>query len=176
MGKTVLIFISLLSVVIMTSGCDFFRRVAGRPTSEEIEAKAEALESRRQANARAKEKARLDSIAAVRKHEADSVMAMDTLSRNGYKIMNTSKFGGLAVSDLPGKYYIIVGSFTKMDNALRCSQKYSERGYDAQVIALRNGYNVVGVCQTDDVVELLSSLKALRRQSFCPPQVWILTN
>jgi hypothetical protein len=173
--KFLRIILLLALAAFMATGCDFFRRVAGRPTSSEIEAKAEAIEARRIEKEKARQKAIRDSIAAVRKHEADSVAAMDTLKMKGYKMMATANFGGLAVADLPSRYYIIVGSFTNMDNALRCSQKYSERGYEAEVIALKNGYNVVGVCKTDDLVQLYQSLKELKRQAFCPPQVWILT-
>jgi hypothetical protein len=173
--KFLRIILLLALAAFMATSCDFFRRVAGRPTSSEIEAKAEAIEARRIEKEKERQKAIQDSIAAVRKHEADSVAAMDTLKMKGYKMMATASFGGLAVADLPSRYYIIVGSFTNMDNALRCSQKYSERGYDAEVIALKNGYNVVGVCKTDDLVQLYQSLKELKRQAFCPPQVWILT-
>ncbi len=165
----------LALAALMATGCDFFRKVAGRPTSREIEAKAEAIAARKAEAEKARQKAIRDSIAAVRKHEADSVAALDTMKMNGYKMMATSNFGGLAVADLPCRYYIIVGSFSNMDNALRCSQTFSEKGYDAEVIALKNGYNVVGVCKTNDAVQLYQSLKELKRQAFCPPQVWILT-
>lgn len=176
MKKSVLTILLMLSIAMMVTGCDFFRKVAGRPTSKEIEAKAEAIEMRREKAEKAREKAVQDSIAAVRKHEADSAAAMDSLRREGLRMMNTSKFGGLSVADLPSRYYIIVGSFTNFNNAQRCSQVYADRGYDAEIIALRNGYNVVGICKTDDVVELRKSLRKLKRQEFCPSQVWILTN
>jgi len=167
--------ISLLALAaLMATGCDFFRKVAGRPTSKEIEAKAEAIASRKAEAEKARQEAIRDSIADARKREADSA-ALDTLKKDGYNIMPTSHFGGLTVADLPCKYYIIVGSFANMDNALRCSQTYSEKGYDSEVIALKNGYNVVGVCKTNDAVQLYQSLKELKRQAFCPPQVWILT-
>lgn len=156
---------------LIATGCDFLRKVAGRPTSQEIEAMA----ARNAEAEKARQEAVRDSIAAVRKHEADSVAALDTMKMNGYKMMTTSNFGGLAVADLPFRYYIIVGSFSNMDNAMRCSQTYSGRGYDAEIIALKNGYNVVGVCKTNDAAQLCQSLKELKRQAFCPPQVWILT-
>lgn len=165
----------LALAALMATGCDFFRKVAGRPTSQEIEAKAEAMAARKAEAEKVRQEAIRDSIAAVRKHEADSVAALDTMKMNGYKMMATSNFGGLAVADLPCKYYIIVGSFSNMDNAMRCSQTYSKNGYDAEIIALKNGYNVVGVCKTNDAVQLYQSLKELKRQAFCPPQVWILT-
>lgn len=176
MRRLILILSVLLSVAILATGCDFMRRVAGRPTAAEVQAKADTIEARRVAKERAIEKARRDSIAAVEKHRADSVLAADSLRRKGLRIMNTQKFGGPAIADLQNSYYIIVGSFTNFDNAQRCSQAYSDRGYDAQIIPLKNGYNVVGVCGTNDIVELNKSLGALRRQSFCPPKVWILTN
>ena len=46
MTRRFLILVALLSVTMVVTGCDFFRVLAGRPTSKEIEAKrAEILRS-----------------------------------------------------------------------------------------------------------------------------------
>ena len=58
----------------------------------------------------------------------------------------------------------------------RFGQRLSENGFPAEVIPFRNGYHAVGVCSTDDVVEMYRSLQRLKRQAFCPKNVWILTN
>ena len=62
MMKTVLKTAVLAAAVLLAGGCDFFRGLAGRPTSADIEAKREVI-----ARAEAAQKARLDSLAAVEK-------------------------------------------------------------------------------------------------------------
>ena len=65
------------------TGCDFFRTVAGRPTSSELEAKRVTVALREQAEreAQAREKAVRDSIAAAEKHVSDSTAAESFLRR-----------------------------------------------------------------------------------------------
>ena len=53
-------------VAFMATGCDFFRRLAGRPDSEWIEAKAESIRKDEEAL-----RARQDSLEAARKAVAD---------------------------------------------------------------------------------------------------------
>jgi len=166
------VLVLMLSVALLASGCDFLRSLAGRPTSAQIEAKAEAIA----ADKAAREQARLDSIAAARKHEADSIAAMDSLAKEGRKIMGPERYGGLTVAELSAKYYIIVGAFSNLGNAQRYSQRFTDKGYPAEIIAFKNGYNVVGVCKTNNIAEAYKSLKELRKLPFCPPQVWILSN
>ena len=43
MRKVLQIAVVLLSVAMMATGCDFFRMLAGRPTSKDIEAKREKI-------------------------------------------------------------------------------------------------------------------------------------
>ena len=55
------VLISLALCSVMLSGCDFFRGLAGRPLSSEIEAKREKIELA----LREKEQRRLDSLARI---------------------------------------------------------------------------------------------------------------
>ena len=59
----------------MLSGCDFFRGLAGRPLSSEIEAKREKIELA----LREKEQRRLDSLARISKIESDRLRSAETL-------------------------------------------------------------------------------------------------
>lgn len=71
---------AFLTIAIMTlvatavTGCDFFRRLAGRPDSEWIEAKAEAIRQEEEAL-----RIRQDSLERARKAEADSLAAADSV-------------------------------------------------------------------------------------------------
>ena len=119
--------------------------------------------------------ARLDSLERVRAYRADSAAVMDSLQQGKERLLGPARFGGLAVADLPSRYYIIVGAFSVWDNASRFCQQMTDKGYPAEIIAFRNGYHAVGVCRTDDVVEIYRSLKELKRQPFCPANIWILS-
>lgn len=71
---------AFLTIAVMTlvatavTGCDFFRRLAGRPDSEWIEAKAEAIRQEEEAL-----RIRQDSLERARKAEADSLAAADSV-------------------------------------------------------------------------------------------------
>lgn len=172
MYKTCKILILAAVVAMLATGCDFFRKLAGRPTSEDIAAKVERI----RAEAQAREEARLDSLRKVEKHRADSIAAMDSIRKEGQRMMPVERLGGLTVASLPARYYLIVGAFADMGNAERYSDQFSEHGYPAEIIAFRNGYNAVAVGKTNDITELYASLQQLKKQDFCPSNVWILTN
>ncbi len=159
-------------VAMLATGCDFFRRLAGRPTSADIAAKIERI----RAAVQACEAARLDSIRRVEQRRADSLAVLDSIQREGDRMWRPERLGGLTVASLPARYYLVVGAFASMDNAERFSDQLAQRGYPAEIIAFRNGYNAVAVCKTDDITEMYASLRQLKRQDFCPPNVWILTS
>ena len=66
-----------LAVMMTVTGCDFFRRLAGRPTSEYIEEKK--LEILRAEEAAARE--RLDSLQQEQQAVRDSIAALDSLKQ-----------------------------------------------------------------------------------------------
>ena len=67
-------------VAFMATGCDFFRRLAGRPDSEWIEAKAESIRKDEEAL-----RARQDSLEAARKAVADSLAAADSVRQANHR-------------------------------------------------------------------------------------------
>lgn len=168
---------SLLLVLALVSGCDFFRKVAGRPTSEEIRAKTEAMakvaEEHQARELEAKEKAVRDSLAKV-SYTIDSLAAREALK--GEKVMGPRGSGGLKDGVLCSKYCIIVGSFSNRTNAERLGKEISDKGYSMELVQFKNGYTAVGLCGTDDIVRIVRSLEEVRRQDFCPKGVWILAN
>ena len=67
-------------VAVFFTGCDTFRRLAGRPTSAEIEAKRKVIELAEAA----KHQARMDSLTRIEKQMADSLAVLDSLNgKNG---------------------------------------------------------------------------------------------
>ena len=92
MKKTYMLL--LVAVMFTVSGCDFFRKLAGRPTSDVIEAKRMEMLADIQKKEIREQEIR-DSIAAVQKAEQDSVETLQWLKDNGVMIIDASRFGGI---------------------------------------------------------------------------------
>jgi len=169
MKKAFQILVILLPVVMMATGCDFFRKLAGRPTSQDIAAKVEYIRAEEEAA-----QARRDSIEAVKKHEADSIAAMEIISKE--KVFTPEKFGGLAGETGKLRHYVILGAFASPANAERFAKDLTTKGYPAEAIPFKKGYTAVGVGGSDDVVAFCERLQEIKRQDFCPDAAWILEN
>ncbi len=149
---------TFLTIAVMTlvatavTGCDFFRRLAGRPDSEWIEAKAEAIRQEEEA-----QRIRLDSLEKARKAEADSLAAADSVRLANHRY----------------RFCVILGSFSSKENAERYVEEIAAKGYKCELLTFRNS-TAVGVCPTDDEAQAKKSLSELQRQDFCPNGAWIL--
>lgn len=165
-------FIILLVAMLSLTGCDFFRKLAGRPTSDEIEMKKLEIILAQEAV----ERARLDSLREAQRVVQDSIAALDSIKQQGGSILNPAKLGGLFATKLEARYYIIVGCFRQRTNAEILLNKVSEVGYSPALISFRNGMNAVGLCPVNTLPDALTSLKAVKEEPFCPKDVWILVN
>ncbi len=145
------IAVMILAATALT-GCDFFRRLAGRPDSEWIEAKAEII--RREAEF---QRVRQDSLEKARKAVADSIAAADSVRLANHRY----------------RFCIILGSFSSKENAERYVEEIAAKGYKGELLTFRNS-TAVGVCPTDDEAQAKKSLDELQRQDFCPKGAWIL--
>lgn len=158
----ILLFVSLLTF----SGCDMFRKLAGRPTSEDIEMKRLEIK---------KNRARLDSLDARRIMQADSLAMVDSVRQMSNVVRSISEFGGLMSGTLDTEYYIIVGSFMKKSNVERMKRNVEEAGYSCEIIKFRNGFTAVAV-KPSDASSVYITLKRIRKEPFCPDDVWVLVN
>ena len=149
---------TFLTIAVMTlvatavTGCHFFRRLAGRPDSEWIEAKAEAIRQEEEAL-----RIRQDSLERARKAEADSLAAADSVRLANHRY----------------RFCVILGSFSSKENAERYVEEIAAKGYKCELLTFRNS-TAVGVCPTDDEAQAKKSLSELQRQDFCPNGAWIL--
>lgn len=149
---------TFLTIAVMTlvatavTGCDFFRRLAGRPDSEWIEAKAEAIRQEEE-----ELRIRQDSLERARKAEADSLAAADSVRLANHRY----------------RFCVILGSFSSKENAERYVEEIAAKGYKCELLTFRNS-TAVGVCPTDDEAQAKKSLSELQRQDFCPNGAWIL--
>ena len=175
--KPHVLFSILTLAVLLTSGCDFIRTLAGRPTTQDLETKR--LTIQRQEEARLQ--ARLDSMEKAQQRMADSLAALeahllDSLSQARGTILNPSKLGGLYTTKLETRYCIIVGAFRTRAYAERKLKKCEEAGYTATIVSFRNGLLAIAVCPSDDLNVTLRKLRELRGKGICPNDGWTLVN
>jgi hypothetical protein len=171
-------FLLLGIVVVMVTGCDFFRVLAGRPTSVEIEERR--LEILRLQEV--EQQARLDSIKKEHQMMLDSIARLDSLAvldsirQTGGSVLNPSSLGGLFSTKLEARYYVIVGAFKSRDNAEKMLKRIEAQGYAPALISFRNGLNAVGVCPANNIKDAHKALIAVRKEKFCPVGAWVLVN
>lgn len=176
MKKTIILMLAL--VTIATSGCDFVRRIAGRPTAAQVE----EIHREKLLQEEALHQARMDSLKRVQQAMADSLAALeahllDSLSQAKGTIVNPSKLGGLFTTKLEAKYCIVVGAFRNRAYAERKLEACKKDGYSsASIISFRNGLLAVAVCPSNSLDQTLKTLKQLRGKGICPPDGWILIN
>ena len=167
------ILLALVALFVL-SGCDFMRKLAGRPTSEDIEIRrVEILRAEEAAL-----QARLDSLKQVeQKMISDSLNALDSIRQLGGSILNPASLGGLFATKLESRYYIIIGSFRTRSNAEALFNKTKSAGYTPALISFgKGGLIAVGVCPVNKLKDALEALGKVKQEEFCPNDVWILVN
>lgn len=172
--------IVLVLAGILVTGCDFFRFVAGRPTSKDLIAKQERLEKAK-AEEDSAHQARLEEARRLEQAMADSLakresFLMDSLSRKKGTVMSTARLGGVSSTSLEAKYYIVVGAFRNRSYADRKMVKCLAAGFPATIVTFRSGMNAVALCPSDNLSDVLKAKKELKKSDVCPPDVWILVN
>lgn len=172
MKSKYLVFSSLVLVSCLFSGCDMLRSLAGRPTSKDIGVlRIEIIQEE------TKKKVEADSLLAVQKQredEAASAAALDTLKSLRGNVLRKASTLGVDLSGIEGHYNIILGAFKDEANAEKFASRVSDAGYRAGIIPFRNSLKAVGVGSTDDPKAIYDCLNKVRKESFCPGEVWIL--
>ena len=172
-----------LSVVIISAflltGCDFFRTLAGRPTSKDIDAKQLTALLAEKAELEAAHKsleAKYEMISNELQAFKDSLNALDSISQYGGTVLNPTTLGGLFSTKLEARYYVIVGAFKYRSNAEALLKTAQKSGYKPALISFRNGRMAVGLCPSNNIKEAFEGLKRVKQESFCPSDVWVLRN
>ena len=177
----------LLLTLVALSGCDFFRKVAGRPTSSDIQEKKILVEQDKADKlAKAQEQARLDSLAEVKFRLAlaeetlkqDSLAALKALYDQNCMLYNLQSLKGLASGELSHRYYIVMGSFKEEENADKLLSKVEKKdsSLEPQKIHFRNRMIAVGVCPSNKLTEVVEVLGDVKEYPFCPKDAWVLVN
>ena len=170
----------LFAAMLVLSGCDFFRVIAGRPTSKDIDRKRVEIMKAEEAALQA----RLDSIARAeadaRKAVEDSLAAAAFIAENKIIFHNVSRLGGLAKDGLEDtsdgvRYRVILGSFRDRNNAETLIRKVADAGdFSPHMLTLRSGMIAVAACPSDRLQNAVLGLKELKTTPTCPPDAWIL--
>ena len=160
MKKLFPVITALIAASLSVTGCDFFRALAGRPTSRDIEAKRELM--------KADSVRRADSIALVQAAAA----ASDTVVKDTAQA--TAEKAETAVKPAKKRFYVILGAFSSRENAERYARKIKGLGYEPEFFGFTEGRTAVGIGGTDDGEEAKAFMKELKRQDFCPAGIWIL--
>ncbi len=169
--KKYIIFLAIASMFTLT-GCDFFRKMAGRPTGEELEAmRIEKLRVEEQ-----RLKADIAALEKERQAVMDSIEALKLIRQQEGTLLNPSALGGLFTTRLEARYCVIVGAFRSRVNAERLHKTVSDRGYSPSLINFRNGMTAVGICPVNSLQEAMAAVRKVRSEAFCPDDVWILAN
>ena len=193
MRKLIQTVLILLPVALTVTGCDFFRRLAGRPTSDQIAAMAEAIrleESARIADSLRRAVADTSAAQVAESQEAPAVAPAPaaTVPATPAPTPAATVPAATAVQTAPAatpepvapappddlkRFYIVMASFGKVSNARNYAATLEAKGYPATILK-RGGYQVVAVCGTDDEAAVNKSFDEIRRQDFCPQGVWII--
>lgn len=175
MKHRIIVFSLLILSVCLVSGCDMFRSLAGRPTSEDLAGMRLELAARETA-----ELARKDSLEKVQARIQDSLLqaaAMDSLRQFRGLLRDPSRLGGFSSSFTPGhKFYAVIGSFKDRSNAERLLSRINDAGFPGELIPFRSGMTSVGACPSDRPAEFLEMLGRIKADPACPNDFWILVN
>lgn len=179
MKKLIQTVLILIPVALAATGCDFFRKLAGRPTSDQIAAMAEAIrleesvriaDSLRKALAEPQE----DSAATAPAPATPAAQAASTPTASSPVTAATTPAAAAPApaGDLK-RFYVVMASFGNSANANKYASILEAKGYPATILK-RGSYQVVAVCGTDDEAAIKQSFDEIRRQDFCPQGVWII--
>lgn len=166
-GTVVLVF---LSAALIVSGCDFMRKVAGRPTSSDLQAMVAAREQEEARAARALQERQQREREL--QYQADSLLAVQTME--GIVMNRLSDLNVRVTTELPAKYNVVLGAFSDASNADNLISRLKEAGYEASAMRYRSGKTAVLACCTDSFVELGKSFASLQKENYCPKDVWVI--
>ena len=163
MTRKFLILVILLSVSVMVTGCDFFRVLAGRPTSKEIATKREEILRSAQ-----------DDRTPVEPGMADENHGMTDEKPGVTEEAAEPVRPAVTKSGEKKRFYVIMGAFSSRENAERYAERVRTFGYEPEFFGFTEGRTAVGIGGTDDAEQAKAFMKELKGQDFCPDGVWIL--
>ena len=172
MRKTVLI-VTFFACLFLAGGCDFFRGLAGRPTSADIALKREALQNK----AAMEQKAAEDSLAAaaqVQRETSDPPELVSRLEQSSRLNKLSRKLDAASAASLDKRYYVMVGYFSEASNAASLASRLDRAGFTAVLLKYAAGGTAVGVNPSDRLSDAYDSLQRLVGLDYIPEDSYIL--
>ncbi len=163
----------LLSVAMLVSGCDFFRVLAGRPTSKEIAAKREEILRSAQDDRTPVESGMTDEKPGMTDEKPGMTDEKPGMTNDSAVPADTSTSSATKTKEKK-RYYVIMGAFSSRENAEKYGERIQSFGYEPEFFGFTEGRTAVGIGGTDDLEEAKIFMRELKGQDFCPDGVWIL--
>ena len=160
----------VICAALLVTSCDFMRKVAGRPTSADLQAMVAAKEQEREQAERALQERQQREKEL--QYQADSLLAVQTME--GIVVNRLSDLNVRITTELPAKYNVVIGAFSDASNADKLIARLKEAGYEASAMRYRSGKTAVLACSTDSFVELGKSFASLKQETYCPEDVWVI--
>lgn len=166
--------ILLILAILCTTGCDFLRRVAGRPTSAELERKAEKLEAVKAEKAKIAEQDSLKSVTPEKIEVSPERVEASLRELRRMKVCISSEFRyGSPVKPIQYKYNVIAGVFRNADSAAGLVEKAKAEGYGAFLITFTAGVNAVCLSGADSPETFPGIIAKAREDGMCPSDTWV---
>ena len=167
-----IIILALVAAATLAGGCDFMRKVAGRPTSAELGTIAAGIKERSEKEAL--EARQREEQEMMLRNQADSLAAAAALGDVVFKNISAIKVSGNG--GMTARYAVVLGAFASPENAAKLIKTVSDAGYRAQELHYTSG--VVGVVAgaTDSFAELGRVYSSIKSEKFCPKDAWVLVN
>lgn len=164
--------ILLIFSILCISSCDFLRKVAGRPTEADLQAKAERIELRRQ-EVRDSISAALEALRAKQIQDSlEAVAVARSLDSLGVKLSSVFRFGE-PQEKLGYRYNLIIGVFRNRFIADSKYQIASNRGFSPFLIPFNGGINALCLCSSDSLGDVLDVYITGRKANVCPSDAWV---
>lgn len=186
--KKAITILALAASVCLLTGCDFFRILAGRPTSREIEVKRMTIPLDREGSLQPADTLPHEQVTDLLQQEHAQETPKETPKETTQTApVTTPKTPAVPrepqINTRPAdsfeqrpdfRYYVMIGSFGSWENAIRQSGKAEAAGYRTTLLPFRSGTTAVGVGGSNDLDAVRATLERLRSESFCPKDAWIL--
>jgi len=175
------IFFCLVTLV-SVSGCDMFRKLAKRPTSEELEAIRKKIEADK---AKSEDTVVLDSVesqvtldeqAQVESGELEAEELVEKIRSAGINIFGPSTLGKVEEGETIPAYCVVLGAFGSPDNVQRLCNKISDAGYKPLTIKTTGSLIIVAAEPSDNLSTVFESYKKISQEAFFPVGAWILSS
>lgn len=163
--------IILIMAVSCLSGCDFFRKVAGRPTSGELQEKKNKIEARAR-YVRDSIKVVQETVRIREQERQDSIASAAALADMGVLLSDVFRFG-TPLEKIERKYNVIIGVYRQFPTASAQVRAVKAKGFEPFYIPFHGDVNAVALGSSDCLSEVLAIVREGRRNGACPKDAWV---